>query len=88
MNIHGTPVALCIIWRWYDAWNLPNQIITFIIRRQNAMKYNSCHAGQRYIHYGTQAKYNQQQLAFWRHRGQFDPKFQIEGVAPTNHSCF
>jgi len=20
-------------------------------------------------------------------RGQFDPKFQIEGVAPTNHFC-
>jgi len=38
-----------------------NQIINFIIQRQNATKYNSWHAGQRYIHHGTQAKYNQQQ---------------------------
>jgi len=30
-------------------------------RRQNATKYNSWHAGQRYIHYGMQAKYNQWQ---------------------------
>jgi len=25
------------------------------------MKYNNWHAGQRYIHHGTQAKYNQRQ---------------------------
>jgi len=23
--------------------------------------------------------------AIWLQRGQFDPKFQVEGVAPTNH---
>jgi len=39
----------------------PKKIINFIIQRQNATKYNSKHAGQRYIHYGMQAKHNQQQ---------------------------
>jgi len=34
-------------------------MINFFIRRQNATKYTNSHAGQRYIHHGTQAKYNQ-----------------------------
>jgi len=25
--------------------------------------------------------------AIWRQRGEFGPKFQVEGVAPTNHFC-
>jgi len=55
------------------------KITNFIIRRQNATKYNRWHAGQRYIHHGTQAKHNQRQglaranklpnttaLSYWR----------------------
>ena len=36
-------------------------LVGIVIWRQNATKYNSWHAGQRYIHHGMQAKHNQQQ---------------------------
>jgi len=33
------------------------------------------------------AKRDRKSAAISLQRGQFDPKFQVEGVAPTNHFC-
>jgi len=36
---------------------------------------------------GVRAEALRVKLAILLHRGQFDPKFQVEGDIPTNHFC-